>query len=86
MSLETREIERFGRDIPGFCWDIPAVSKSLRTKNVCVQFFDPQNLVELGSYALAKGPLFSFGGIRSPYGVIGSTYGDPFPYGPLLVV
>ena len=23
MSLETREIKHFWRDIPGFCWDIP---------------------------------------------------------------
>ena len=25
MSLETREIKLFGQDVPGFCWDIPAV-------------------------------------------------------------
>ena len=25
MSLEAREIKLFGRDIPGFCWDMPAV-------------------------------------------------------------
>ena len=32
MSLETRETKLFGRDIPGFCWDIPAVPESLREK------------------------------------------------------
>ena len=25
MPLETREVKLFWRDIPGFCWDIPAV-------------------------------------------------------------
>ena len=32
MSLETREIKLFGRDIPGFCWDIPAVPEKFETK------------------------------------------------------
>ena len=27
MSLETREIELFCRDIPGFCWDFPRLRK-----------------------------------------------------------
>ena len=38
MSLETREIKLFGRDIPGFGWDIPAVPKKFE-KNNCVQFW-----------------------------------------------
>ena len=32
MSLETREIKLFGRDIPGFCWDIPAVPEKFEKK------------------------------------------------------
>ena len=40
MSLKTREIKLFWRDIPGFCWDIPAVPEKLE-KNVCVQFLTP---------------------------------------------
>ena len=36
MSLEIREIKLFGQDIPGFCWDIPAVPEKFE-KNVCVQ-------------------------------------------------
>ena len=39
MFLETREIQLLWRDIPGFCWDIPAVPKKLEKKkfvlNVC---------------------------------------------------
>ena len=30
MSLEIREIKLFGRDIPGFFWDIPAVPEKMR--------------------------------------------------------
>ena len=37
-SLETREIKLFGRDIPGFCWDIPWVPGKFEKKKVCVQF------------------------------------------------
>ena len=32
MSLETREIKLFGRDISGFCWDIPAVPEKFEKK------------------------------------------------------
>ena len=32
MSLETREIKLFGRDIPGFCRDIPAVPEKFEKK------------------------------------------------------
>ena len=34
MSLETREIKLFGRDIPGFCWDILAVPEKFEKKFV----------------------------------------------------
>ena len=37
-SLETREIKLFGRDIPGFCRDIPEVPEKFEKKKVCVQF------------------------------------------------
>ena len=36
MSLETREIKLFWRDIPGFCWDIPALPEKFEKKKVCV--------------------------------------------------
>ena len=32
MSLETREIKLFGRDIPGFCWDIPELPEKFEKK------------------------------------------------------
>ena len=44
MSLETRVIKLFWRDIPGFCSDIPAVPESLRKKIVCAQFLAPINV------------------------------------------
>ena len=37
-SLETREIKLFGRDIPGFCRDIPESPEKFEKKRVCVQF------------------------------------------------
>ena len=41
MSLETREIKLSGRDIPGFCRDIPAVPEKFEKNTVCVQFPSP---------------------------------------------
>ena len=41
MSLETREIKLFWRDIPGVCWDIPAVPEKFE-KKVCVQYLAPR--------------------------------------------
>ena len=41
MSLETREIKLFGRDIPGFCRDIPEEPEKFEKKNVWVQFSSP---------------------------------------------
>ena len=32
MSLKTRETKLFGRDIPGFCWDIPAAPEKFEKK------------------------------------------------------
>ena len=41
MCLKTREIKLSERDIPGFCWDIPAVPEKLRKRKMRVQFFAP---------------------------------------------
>ena len=41
-SLETRKIKLFGRDIPGFCRDIPELPEKFE-KKVCVQFPFPVN-------------------------------------------
>ena len=38
MSLKTREIKLFRRDIPGFCWDIPAAPEKFEKKKVWAQF------------------------------------------------
>ena len=38
MSLETREIKLFGWDIPGFCWDIPAVPEKFERKKLVFNF------------------------------------------------
>ena len=38
MSLETREIKLFWRDIPGFCWDIPAVPEKFEKKRLVFSF------------------------------------------------
>ena len=35
MSLETREIKLFGRDIAGFCWDIPEAPEKFEKKSLC---------------------------------------------------
>ena len=39
MSLETREIKLFGRDIPGFCRDIPMVPKKFEKKKFVFNFW-----------------------------------------------
>ena len=36
--LETREIKLSGRDIPGFCWDIPAVPEKFEKTSLCSIF------------------------------------------------
>ena len=38
MSLETREIKLFWRDILGFCWDIPAVPEKFEKKKFVFNF------------------------------------------------
>ena len=42
MSLETREIKLFWRDIPGFCRHIPVVPEKFEKKKVRVQFSFPK--------------------------------------------
>ena len=39
MSLETREIKLFGRDIPGFCWDIPAAPEKFEKNEFVFNFW-----------------------------------------------
>ena len=39
MSLETRETKLFGWDIPGFCWDIPAVPPKFEKKKFVFNFW-----------------------------------------------
>ena len=39
MPLETREIRLLGRDIPGFCWDIPAVPEKSEKKKLVFKFW-----------------------------------------------
>ena len=44
MSLETRGLKLFGRDIPGFCRDIPEVPEKFEKKCLCsilVPYFCP---------------------------------------------
>ena len=50
MSLETREIKVFWRDLPGFCRDIPAVPEKFENKKVCVQFSSP-NFAERSAFS-----------------------------------
>ena len=38
MPLETREIKLFGRDIPGFCWDIPGAPEKFEKKKFGFNF------------------------------------------------
>ena len=38
MSLKTREIKLFWRDIPGFCRDIPAVPEKFEKKKFVFNF------------------------------------------------
>ena len=44
MSLETREIKFFWRDMLGFCWDIPGVPEKFE-KKTCVQSSSPTTIV-----------------------------------------
>ena len=53
MSLETREIKFFGRDIPGFCWDIPAAPEKFEKKKFVFNFRPlqpPQLLKKVSQY------------------------------------
>ena len=42
-SLETRETQFFGRDIPGFCLDVPGAPEKFEKEKVCVQFWAPNH-------------------------------------------
>ena len=47
-SLETREIKLFGRDLPGFCRDIPGVPEKFEKKTFVFNFrslFQPDSMV-----------------------------------------
>ena len=39
MSLEARKIKLFGRDIPGFCRDIPAVAEKFEKRKFVFNFW-----------------------------------------------
>ena len=39
MSLETKEIKIFWRDIPGFCWDIPVLPEKFEKKRFVFNFW-----------------------------------------------
>ena len=51
MSLETKEIQLFGWNIPGFCRDIPEVPEKFEKKK-CVFDFCSLNLAENRSFSL----------------------------------
>ena len=51
MSLETREIKLFGRDIPGFCRDIPEGPEKFEKKKFVFNFRSPNNQLPLNSEA-----------------------------------
>ena len=39
MSLETRKVKLFGRDIPGFCWDFPAAPEKFEKEKFVLNFW-----------------------------------------------
>ena len=47
MSLETREIKLFGRDIPGFCQDIPGAPEKFEKKKFGFNFWPLLELAEI---------------------------------------
>ena len=66
MSLETREVKFFWRDIPGFCRDIPEVPEKLEKKSLRSVFW-PLNKRRHGSSHLARGwihLLLNLGGVE----------------------
>ena len=46
MSLETREIKLFWRDIPGLCWDIPAVPEKFEKIKFVFNFWPLREMNE----------------------------------------
>ena len=74
MPLETREIKLFGRDIPGFCRDIPAAPEKFEKNNLCsilVPYSGP--LDRLNAILSLLHPLDRY---RTP-SAIGSAIGRP---------
>ena len=69
MSLETREIKLFWRDIPGFCRDIPAVPEKFE-KNKFV--FNVRSLIgsPYRSSVRLTGPSVPLTGLLFPYGTL----------------
>ena len=47
MSLETTEIKLFWPDIPGFCWDIPAVPETFEKNIFVFNFWALNNFVKV---------------------------------------
>ena len=45
MSLEAQEIKRFWQDIPGFCWDIPAVPEKFENKKSLCSMSGPYTTI-----------------------------------------
>ena len=66
MSLETREIKLFWRDIPGFCWDIPAAPEKFEKKRARVQFLAPNFDGEFKSHLMVKSKATSWLSQRPP--------------------
>ena len=60
MSLETQGNQTLGRDIPGFCRDIPPkVPEKFERKKVCVQFSSPMHDQHSWEYLFTCIPLSS---------------------------
>ena len=53
MSLETREIKLFWRDIPGFCSDIPAIPEKFDIKKFVFNFW-PLKLMVRDHHGVCK--------------------------------
>ena len=46
MCLGIGEMKLFGRDIPGFCWDIPGGARTVRTKKSLCSIFGPYSFTQ----------------------------------------
>ena len=56
MSLEIREIKLLGRDIPRFCWDVPAVPAKFEKYKVNLQRLAPRK----SYFHLFQAPISNF--------------------------